>query len=71
MLTPPFDELLVLRENGVDQLIQNVLWLLSNESRVGVQRFIVLVIQPSAVLHQVLASGAWLDERHDSSSEQI
>src|SRR5262249_15797316 len=61
---PPFDELLVARENRIDYLVQDVFGRLAEELRVRVQRLVVLCIESSAMLHELLAARAWFDQCH-------
>src|SRR5919204_4790110 len=60
----PLDELLVAREHRVDYLVQDVLGRLAEELRVRVQRLVVLCIESSAMLHELLAARAWFDQWH-------
>ena len=64
MRLAPLDELLVAREHGVDHLVQHVLGRLAQELRVRVQRLVVLAIESRAVLHELLAARARLDQWH-------
>src|SRR5688500_4881343 len=64
MRLPPLDELLVASEHGVNHLVQDVLGRFAQELSVRVQRFIVLAIESCAVLHELLAARARLDQWH-------
>ena len=67
MFGAPRLKLLVLREHGVDHLVQHVVGRLAEELRVGVQRLVRLAIEPCDVPDQLLASRARFDERHGTS----
>ena len=67
MLGAPLNELLVTREHGIDQLIEHVLGRLAQEVGIRVQRLVVLAIESGAVLHELLAARARLDQRHGAS----
>src|SRR5262249_2159552 len=64
MRGPPLQELFVLREHGVDYLIEHVLGRLAEKVGVCVQRFVVLAIEASPMFHQLLAASPRLNQRH-------
>src|SRR5436305_9249494 len=66
VIRAPLDEVLVSREHGVDYLIQHVVRRLSQESRVCVQRLVVLSIEPHDVAVNLFSAGPWFDERHST-----
>ena len=65
MLLTPGDEFPVLTEDGIDELIEDVVGGFSDEFRVRVKRLVVLLVETHDVAYHALASGARLDHRHD------
>src|SRR5688572_14219260 len=66
--SPPLHELLVAREHGINQLVQDVLGRFPHEVCVRVQRLVVLPIEPSPMLHDLLPARARLDQWHGTFS---
>src|SRR5207249_364527 len=67
MGSSPLQELFVLREHGIDYLIEHVLRRFAEKVRVCIERFVVLAIEPSPMLDELLAARARLDQRHTVS----
>ena len=61
----PGDEFPVLPEDGIDELIKDVVSGFSDEFRVRVKRLVVLLVETHDVPYHALASRARLDHRHD------
>ena len=61
----PGDEFPVLPEDGIDELIEDVVSGFSDEFRVRVKRLVVLLVETHDVAYHALASRARLDHRHD------
>ncbi len=64
----PLHELLVAREHGIDQLVQDVPGRLALEACVRIQRLVALAIEPGSMLHELLTARARLDQWHDALS---
>ena len=54
----PLHELLVAREHGHDQLVQDVLGRLAQEVCVRMKRLVALAIEPGSMLHELLGACA-------------
>jgi hypothetical protein len=67
MLRTPVDKLPVLRQYGVDQLVQHVLGRLAEKVRIGVQGLVVLLIQPRAMFNEMLPPRAGFNHWHGFS----
>lgn len=61
----PGDKFPVLTEDGIDELIEDVVSGFSDEFRVRVKRLVVLLVETHDVAYHALASRARLDHRHD------
>ena len=64
LLGTPRHELAVLRDRGLDQLIEDVIGAVADELRVQHQRVTIRFVEPVRVAHGLDAGGARLDEWH-------
>src|SRR4051794_27104457 len=66
MIRTPLHELLVLRQDSVDHLIEHVVGRLAEERRVRMQRLGVFSIEPRDVADDLFSAGPWFDKRHST-----
>src|SRR5712691_9700160 len=66
MLRAPLHEVLVLREHGVDHLVEHVLGRLAQELRVRIQGLVGLLIEAGAMTHEALPACARFDHGHEA-----
>jgi hypothetical protein len=67
MLGAPLQEILVLREHGIDRLIEDVLGRLAEKVRVRIQGLVAFVIEARAMAHRRLPRGRGLIKGMTSS----
>src|SRR5437660_10522938 len=65
MLGAPGQKFLVFCQHRINQLIDDIVRRLAEELRVRVQRLVVLTIQPRNMSHELFASCARFDHRHE------
>src|SRR5437899_6469860 len=65
MLSTPGNKILVLGQDGINELIDHVIGWLAEELRVRVQRLVVLAIETRNVPYKLLAARTRFDHRHE------